>query len=58
VDAIVAKSLEKRYGSVRALAGVTLSVGAGEVFDPRTERGGRGRGAARTVAATVKRRRR
>jgi ABC-2 type transport system ATP-binding protein len=31
-DAIVAESLEKRYGSVRALAGVTFSVGAGEVF--------------------------
>jgi ABC-2 type transport system ATP-binding protein len=31
-DAIVAEGLEKRYGSVRALAGVTFSVGAGEVF--------------------------
>jgi ABC-2 type transport system ATP-binding protein len=31
-DAIVAEGLEKRYGSVRALAGVTFSVRAGEVF--------------------------
>jgi ABC-2 type transport system ATP-binding protein len=31
-DAIVAEALEKRYGPVRALAGVTFSVGAGEVF--------------------------
>jgi ABC-2 type transport system ATP-binding protein len=32
VDAIVAEGLEKRYGSVQALAGVTFSVRAGEVF--------------------------
>jgi ABC-2 type transport system ATP-binding protein len=31
-DAIVAEGLEKRYGPVRALAGVTFSVRAGEVF--------------------------
>jgi len=31
-DAIVADALEKRYGSVHALAGVTFSVRAGEVF--------------------------
>jgi ABC-2 type transport system ATP-binding protein len=31
-DAIVAKALEKRYGPVQALAGVTFSVRAGEVF--------------------------
>ena len=31
-DAIVAEALEKRYGPVRALAGVTFSVRAGEVF--------------------------
>ena len=30
-DAIVAEALEKRYGPVRALAGVTFSVGAGAV---------------------------
>jgi ABC-2 type transport system ATP-binding protein len=32
VDAIVAEALEKRYGPVQALAGVTFSVRAGEVF--------------------------
>jgi ABC-2 type transport system ATP-binding protein len=31
-DAIVAEALEKRYGPVQALAGVTFSVRAGEVF--------------------------
>ena len=31
-DAIVADGLQKRYGPVRALAGVTFSVRAGEVF--------------------------
>ena len=32
VDAIVAEGLVKRYGSVQALAGVTFSVRAGEIF--------------------------
>jgi lipooligosaccharide transport system ATP-binding protein len=32
VDAIVAEGLEKRYGEVRALDGVTFSVREGEVF--------------------------
>jgi ABC-2 type transport system ATP-binding protein len=32
VDAIVAERLQKRYGPVQALAGVTFSVRAGEVF--------------------------
>ena len=32
VDAISAERLEKRYGPVQALAGVTFSVRAGEVF--------------------------
>jgi ABC-2 type transport system ATP-binding protein len=32
VDAIVAEGLEKRYQDVQALAGVSLSVRAGEVF--------------------------
>jgi ABC-2 type transport system ATP-binding protein len=32
VDAIVAEGLEKRYGEVQALAGVSFRVGAGEVF--------------------------
>jgi ABC-2 type transport system ATP-binding protein len=32
VDAIVADGLEKRYGSVQALAGVTFSVREGEIF--------------------------
>jgi len=32
VDAIVAEGLEKRYGKVQALAGVTFSVRRGEIF--------------------------
>ena len=32
MDAIVAEGLEKRYKDVQALAGVSLSVQAGEVF--------------------------
>ena len=32
VDAIVAEGLEKRYGRVQALAGVTFSVREGEIF--------------------------
>ena len=32
MDAIVAERLQKRYGPVQALAGVTFSVRAGEVF--------------------------
>jgi hypothetical protein len=32
VDSIVAEGLEKRYGAVRALTGVTFSVREGEVF--------------------------
>ena len=32
MDAIVAEGLEKRYGKVQALAGVTFSVRRGEIF--------------------------
>jgi len=32
VDAIVAEGLEKRYGKIQALAGVTFSVRGGEIF--------------------------
>jgi len=32
VDAIVAEGLEKRYGTIQALAGVTFSVHEGEIF--------------------------